>query len=32
MDVTAVLDEHAVTDGEVVWSWPPGAEVKVAML
>ncbi len=24
-------DERAVTDGEIVWSWPPGAEAKVAM-
>jgi hypothetical protein len=26
------VDEHIDADGEVVWSWPPGAEVKVAML
>ncbi len=24
-------DERAVADGEIVWSWPPGAEVKSAM-
>src|SRR3954447_8929424 len=25
-------DEWHIADGEVVWSWPPGAEVKLAML
>jgi hypothetical protein len=25
-------DEQRDTDGEVVWSWPPGAEAKFAAL
>jgi hypothetical protein len=24
-------DERRFADGEIVWSWPPGAEVKPAM-
>ncbi len=32
MDVKAATDECRGTDGEVVWSWPPGAEAKRAML
>jgi len=30
MDVMAVPTSAAVTDGEVVWSWPLDAEVKLA--
>jgi hypothetical protein len=25
-------DERRFADGEIVWSWPPGAEVKPAMV
>ncbi len=32
MDVRAAPDERSRTDGEIVWSWPPGAEVKFAAL
>jgi hypothetical protein len=32
MDVRARWTSAAFADGEVVWSWSPGAEAKVAML
>jgi hypothetical protein len=32
MDVRACWTSAAFADGEVVWSWPPGAEVKRMVL
>jgi hypothetical protein len=32
MDVAATVDDWRDTDGEIVWSWRPGAGAKLAML
>jgi hypothetical protein len=32
MDVESQQTTGVFTDGEIVWSWHPGADAKVAML